>query len=321
MDSVTQFALGAAIGEASLGRQKGSKAALAGGLIATIPDLDVLLSPFFDTFTKMNVHRGFSHSILFSIIAALLVGYLLSRMKFFHDVRVWKLIGFSFLCLFTHGLLDAFTTYGTQLFSPFSNLRVGFDSVNVVDPIYTLSLVIGTILSITLFKNSSKKRRYANILGLIISTSYLLFTLANKRNVELQVDKQLEEIAVNADQILSVPIGIGNLNWRTIVTSGDTLYLGEYSYYKELPSLVKIPRQSNLLDGLDQHLVDRLIWFAKGNYAVAEYQGRIRFYNLQVDTQGPREVDGYIAPTAFYYEIKALKDGSYTLESNMHSRE
>ena len=130
MDSVTQAALGGAIGELMLGKKLGKKAAAIGAVIATIPDLDVIFMPFISDLQRLTIHRGYSHSILFSMVGAFLITYLLSRIKSTKHITKTRLWTFSWLTLFTHMLLDAFTTYGTQLFLPLSDYRVGFDSIN-----------------------------------------------------------------------------------------------------------------------------------------------------------------------------------------------
>ena len=47
MDSLTQIVLGAACGEAVLGKKIGNKALLFGAIGGTIPDLDVFVGPLF----------------------------------------------------------------------------------------------------------------------------------------------------------------------------------------------------------------------------------------------------------------------------------
>ena len=81
MDSLTQIVLGAAVGEAVLGRKVGNKAMLYGAIAGTIPDLDALASYFTDTITAIEVHRGFSHSIVFSILGAPVFGWLISKIE------------------------------------------------------------------------------------------------------------------------------------------------------------------------------------------------------------------------------------------------
>ena len=79
MDSLTQIVLGASVGEAVLGKKVGNKAALYGAIAGTVPDLDVLARFFTDTVTNIEVHRGFTHSLLFSILFAPVFGFLISR--------------------------------------------------------------------------------------------------------------------------------------------------------------------------------------------------------------------------------------------------
>lgn len=141
MDSLTQGVLGAAIGEAILGEKMGNKGALVGAIVATIPDLDVILYLFYDQFEMLSIHRGFSHSIVFSTLGAFLIAFILSKIKWFYNIKFRIQLLFSWLALFTHILLDTFTAYGTQLLLPFSDVRLGFDSINVVDPIYTVPLI------------------------------------------------------------------------------------------------------------------------------------------------------------------------------------
>ena len=77
MDSLTQIVLGAAVGEAVLGKKVGNKAMLYGAIAGTIPDLDTFASAFTDTITAIEIHRGFTHSIVFSILFAPIFGWLL----------------------------------------------------------------------------------------------------------------------------------------------------------------------------------------------------------------------------------------------------
>lgn len=58
MDTVTQITLGAAIGEAVLGRKMGNKAPLWGAVFGVLPDMDVLTSPFVNDVQALAIHRG-----------------------------------------------------------------------------------------------------------------------------------------------------------------------------------------------------------------------------------------------------------------------
>ncbi|MBT8221249.1 MAG: metal-dependent hydrolase [Bacteroidia bacterium] len=320
MDSLTQAALGAAIGEALLGKKLGHKAALAGAVIATIPDLDVLLLPLYNDLDRISIHRGYSHSILFTVLGAFLFAYILNRIKWTKTASYWKLWLFSFLALFTHVLLDTFTSYGTQLFLPITDWRVSFDSISIVDPVYTLPLLIGLIVSLFIYKKKHKRRNLPNTLGLIISSVYLLFTLANKQHIQNVMYDQLESQGISHYRLLTVPVAIGNTAWYGVAKDDKQLHIGRYSLLEKNPiDFESFDINDQLLEELDPYLVDRLKWFAQGFYTVAEYEGKIRLYNMQCDMQGVRSFGDYKAPTAFYYEIEPLESGEFRLDSGMHS--
>jgi inner membrane protein len=319
MDSVSQAALGAAIGEAVLGRKVGHRAALAGAIVATIPDLDVMLVPFFSEVQKISLHRGYSHSILFCIIASLLLATLFRKTNWLQDTSFRRLWIFHFLALSTHVILDAFTSYGTQLFLPLTDWRVSFDSISIIDPVYTLPLLSGVLLSVLMFHKDAPKRSLPNNLGIMVSSLYLLFTLANKQNVQNVIYSQLEERDIPTFRLLTVPVSIGNAVWYGVAKDRENLYLGRYSTLKKNRiEFHQFPINDHLLDGLDEYLIDRLTWFAQGFYTVAEKDGKIRMYNMQCDMQGVRQFGDYKAPTAFYYEVTPLENGKYILDSGMH---
>jgi inner membrane protein len=322
MDSITQAALGAAVGEAILGKKIGRKAALLGAVGGTIPDLDVLLTFFYDSLEKISVHRGYSHSILFCFLGAFLFGWILTKMKATKSVSFRRLWLFSFLALFTHVLLDAFTTYGTQLLLPFTDKRVSFDSVNIVDPFYTVPLLIGVLVSVFYYKKEDKKRALPNTIGLVISSLYLLFTLVNKQYIEQVFNQSLNDKNIAYSELLTVPVSVGNVNWYGVAKDENYLYLGKYSMLKdENISFDKFSINEHLLDKIDPYLADRMRWFSQGFYVVAEEEGVIRLYNMQCDMQGTRHFGDYKAPTAFYFEITPNEDGSFDLQTGMHPRE
>lgn len=321
MDSLTQAALGAAIGEAVLGKKIGNKAAILGAIGGTIPDLDILMTPFFTPFQNISIHRGYSHSILFTLIGAFLFAYVLSKIKWTKLVSYRKRWLFSFLALFTHVLLDAFTSFGTQLFLPFTEWRVSFDSISIIDPVYTIPLLLGVAGSLFLYKKEDRKRGIPNNVGLIVSSLYLLFTLANKQHIEQVFNKQLEAKNIPSFRLLTVPVAIGNTIWYGVAKDKTHLHIGKYSMLESNEiEFNSFPINNQLLEGLDERLVDRMKWFAQGFYTVAEKNGKIRIYNMQCDMQGVRQFGDYIAPTAFYYEISPKSNGTYDLTSGMHMK-
>jgi len=322
MDSLTQATLGASIGEALLGKKIGNKGAILGAIIATLPDLDIALKPFYSDLQNISIHRGYSHSILFCLIGSFMITFALSRLKWTNQVANTRLWLFSWSALFTHLILDAFTSYGTQLFLPFTDWRVSFDSINIVDPIYTIPLLIGVLVSVFFYETSDIKRSLPNNIGLIISSLYLLLTLVNKHHIEQVFNTQLGEQNISSYRLLTVPVKVGNMVWYGVAKDRTQLHIGKYSILdKNKIEFHSFPINDQLLKNLDEHLVDRMKWFAQGFYTVAEKEGKIRVYNMQCDMQGIRQFGDYKAPTSFYFEVTPHLDGSYKLANGMHEKQ
>ncbi len=153
MDSLTQIVLGAACGEAVLGKKIGNKALLFGAIGGTIPDLDVFVGSLLynNEIDAMLFHqRVYAFYFVFNYWASLLLGWLIYKLynsgKRLDTTTQKDWIWLLFLSLFTHPILDCFTPYGTQLFAPFSNYRVAFNNIAVVDPLYTLPFLICMIV-------------------------------------------------------------------------------------------------------------------------------------------------------------------------------
>lgn len=146
VDTVTQFAIGAAAGQVVGGRRLGRTAALVGGLAGWLPDADVLIRSAADPLLAIEQHRGFTHALAFVPIGAALVAapFLLRRewRERAGAVYATAVAGWA-----THAPLDACTSYGTQLLWPFSDLRIAWNVVSIVDPAITLPLLAGVLLA------------------------------------------------------------------------------------------------------------------------------------------------------------------------------
>lgn len=322
MDSLTQAVLGASVAEAIAGKKVGRAASVLGAIVGTIPDLDIILSPFLDEFQRIAIHRGYSHSLIFCFLFSFFLAFIIKKLKWYNNLSLSRLYLLSVLCLITHVILDGFTTYGTQIFLPFTDWRVSFDSIAIIDPFYTLPMLSGLLLSLFLYSRDSRKRWLPNTTGLIISSLYLLFTLAHKHHIETVFYEQLDRQNLAYQKLLTVPVKIGNMEWYGVARNDSLLYLGKYSSLDRNKIKFDTFRiNEHLFDPLDKELADRMRWFSKGFYTLAQRENKIRVYNMQCDMQGVRSYGHYKAPTAFYYEITLKPDGGYLLHSAMHKDE
>ena len=297
MDSLTQATLGGAIGEAALGRKVGGKAALWGAALGTLPDLDVLANPFVSEMEALAIHRGLTHSVVFAVVLAPLVGLIASR--FHRKPATEGLLGYrfkrtseaswgawtllAFLALITHPLLDCFTVYGTQVFQPFSNYPVAFSSIFIIDPLYTIPLFAGVVAALFMGR-TSKRRRWANGLGLGLSTAYLLATLGIKAHVHSTFEVSLAAQDVRYERLLTAPMPLNTLLWMGLAHSGDTVRVGLYSVLDEHDGIAfeKIATQRDLLAPYEnQTPVERLLWFSRGYYQAEARGDTLLFHDLR----------------------------------------
>ena len=311
MDSVTQAALGGAIGQAVLGKRIGAKAILAGALVATIPDLDVFLRLLYSSYDMLRIHRGLSHSLVFGVVFGLMLGFIIKPFKPFRSVSILRLWWFSSLCLITHALLDYCTSYGTQLFLPFSDVRLGLDTVNVVDPVYTVPLLLGTFGGFFIPRLKPEMFRW-NTIGLIASSCYLALTFTIKMNIHQRLKSELAAERIEGNSFLAMPVGVAAINWYGLTTTDAGIYMKKYSLLADSDAPFKFfPRNDSLLNILDPEVAATMRWFAKGFYTAESFGDTIRIYNLQVDMRGMLLDRDPPAPTHGFFEFKPSVEGGY----------
>ncbi|MFT5641970.1 MAG: inner membrane protein [Cyclobacteriaceae bacterium] len=279
MDSLTQIVLGAAVGEAVLGKKVGNKAMLYGAIAGTIPDLDVLASQFTDTATALYIHRGFTHSIVFSVLFAPICGWLVSRYESFKDFKSWSWL--FFWAFVTHPILDAHTTWGTQLFWPF-DLRLAFKTIFVIDPLYTLPFLVFLILALRQ-KRTTKKRQLYNKMGLWISSSYLALTFLLKWMAFSQFEAALKTQNIEYTQIDTRPSPLNTILWSANVETENAYLLGNYSFFdSEMITFESYPKNHDLLGDLtEDESVQRMISISKGWYTINKKEELLYFNDLR----------------------------------------
>lgn len=317
MDSVTQIVLGAAVGEKILGKKLGNKALLYGAIAGTIPDLDVYVGKLFDPITAIEIHRGFSHSVLFFVLLSPLLGWLTSRIEQKRGVNFKQATWFWFLGLLTHALLDAFTTWGTQLFYPL-DIRLSLHSIFVIDPLYTLPFLFCLIM-VMRYKRTNPKREKWNRLGLIISTSYLMLTVLVQQVVKLKFEEALAEKQIAYNRKIVKPSPFNIILWNTVVETEKGYYIGDYSFFDSQPiGFDFYPKQEELITDIQtEKVITQLQWISEGWWLITEKEGKlflndIRFGLLSADRKNPE--------FAFSYELIGRGDSVQAVEVTNKSK-
>lgn len=284
MDSLTQFALGAGIGAVVLGPRIGPrKAAVTGGLLGTLPDLDILL-PFDDPIDAFILHRGASHAFLVHALATPLFGEALLRLfKGLRDHRVRTYLA-VFLVFATHALLDALTIYGTRIFWPIFSDPVGTGSIFIIDPIYSLPLLLVMIWALCLGGWSS---RFGSALGaaLLFTTAYLGAGLIAQRLVQDRAEDLLAGAGISAERLLAIPTPFNTLFWKVIAIDGGryiNLYLPLFGSHTMATAFVH-PRGTEQLACLgDSDALAKLAKFSDGYFRIDRRGSEILVSDLRM---------------------------------------
>lgn len=218
MDSLSQIALGSAVAIGVMGRRTAVRRSAAWGAVAgTLPDLDVVIDHG-DALLDMVLHRAESHALLYLTLLAPLLAWAVSRLHGEAGLfRRWWLA--LWLVLVTHPLLDAMTVYGTQLLLPFTRHPFGVGSVFIIDPAYTLPLIVGVLVALC-GRDGARGLRW-NLAGLALSTAYLGWSVLAQNQVEQMTRASLQTQGVAAERVLVTPLPLQTLLWRVVALPDD----------------------------------------------------------------------------------------------------
>ena len=267
MDSITHLFLGGAIAAAIVPAKHRRAALLAGAALNTLPDLDSLFIALFtdDPVSLMTVHRSFSHSLFVLPILGWLIWWLCrtrgkrvteSPARWFWAIQ---------LALVTHPLLDAFTVYGTQLLWPMHTPPVMGSSLFIIDPMYTVWLLVGCVIA--WFAREKSKAQRALLAGLALSTAYLGWSLVGKSLIDEQADRDLAAMGLHDAPRFSVPMPLNTLLWRVVAMTPEGYVIGDRSLVADRGAMDFKGYKSNvqaLAEAKDIEAVKDLAWFNHG---------------------------------------------------------
>jgi len=244
MDPISQGVLGGVAGQQVSSRTEKVAALVAGGLAGMAADLDVLISSNTDPLLFLEFHRHFTHALVFipfgALICALFFRFIFKAWFGRLGLSFKRLYLFCFAGYATHAVLDACTTYGTQLLWPFSDMRVAWNNVSVVDPLFTIPLIALLVLSVV-----KKSQAWATISALYVF-AYLGFGV-------LQGRFALSEAQQLAEQRGHVPIQLGVKPSFANLLVWKSVYQHEGRYYVDA---IRVGRSSKVYQGVSVQKLD-----------------------------------------------------------------
>ena len=275
MDPLSQGAIGASLAQSTVTNKKHLiSAGIIGFLSGMAPDLDIFIRSEQDPLLFLEYHRQFTHSLVFipigGLICAAILFYIFQIKNNLSFKQTWI---FATLGYGTHGLLDACTSYGTLLFWPFSYSRISWNNISIIDPLFTIPILILIISSILLKK--TLLARIALIWGLL----YLIIGIVQHSNAK-EIVMKLAADRDHSVERLQVKPTIGNLFlWKSIYESSGYFYTDGIAVFRthkiyegEKTKKLNINKDFSWLDKDSQQAKDikRFEWFSNGYIAVSK---------------------------------------------------
>jgi inner membrane protein len=290
MDSLSQIVLGSALAAAIAPAGHRRAALLAGAALGTLPDLDALVIPLLtrDPVDLMTWHRSVSHSLFVLPVLATLIWWLFRRFGLRAGKgRVAEAPARWFwaiqLALVTHPVLDAFTVYGTQLWWPIPVSPTMWSSVFIIDPLYTLWLLVACVVAWVARERLLAQR--ALVAALVLSSAYLGWSLVAKHQVDRAADDALAAMGLADAPRFSVPMPFNTLLWRVVAMTPDGYVEGERSLVADRGPM-RFRAHASDVDAMravaDVPAVQRLRWFNQGFMKARVVDGRVMVSDLRM---------------------------------------
>lgn len=271
MDPLTQGALGAVLPQSIAKSRLAASAGLLGFFAGMAADLDVLIRSSVDPLLFLEFHRQFTHSLVFipigGLLCALVLHALLGRRRGLSFRQSWL---FCTLGYATHAVLDACTSYGTMLFWPFSDERFAFSTISIIDPLFTIPLLVAVVIAAR-----RKKVLYAR-LGLLWAIGYMALGLW-QRNEAMDMGYALAAQRGHTPQHLAAKPSFANiLVWKIVYETGDRFHVDAVRatfaprvFEGVSVQKLDVDRDMPWLDQSSQQATDieRFRWFSNGYIA------------------------------------------------------
>ena len=293
MDPLTQGIVGTAASQAYSKKKNIVIAGIIGFLAGLAPDIDIFFRSDIDPLLFLEYHRQFTHSLIFipigSFICAVVFYYVFAKKN---DLSFRNTYIFSFIGYATHGIIDSFTTYGTQLFWPFTNQRLAWNTISVIDPLFTLPVIF--LCFLTFIKKNEIFVFYA-ITWMII---YQTVGLSQKSRAEDIIYSYALEQGHEVNKIEAKPSFANIIVWKVIYSDNEYYYVNairlgwKHKIFKgDKISKLNIKRDFEWLDLNSQQARDleRFRWFSN-NYLAKDINNNI-VYDIRFSAI-PNEVEG-----------------------------
>lgn len=281
MDTVTTGLAGTLIAQAGFRQRMGSVATVALTVSAVAPDVDGL-ARLGDTAFYISHHRGITHSFIGGAIMALLLAAIFYRFSTYK--HYWRLAGLCYLGILVHIVTDLCTSYGTRVFLPFSDQRIAWDTLFIID-VFVSGIIIGGIVLAYRFKPHSIR---IGRTALVLLASYVLLAAASHQVALARLRRHVEREGLSAIKLAAFPMPFGPLYWSGVVATEDATYHTLFSLLDGQGPPFRVhrpPRDSAALRRAEEEdLVVLFRWFARFPVVTVRQDGGgtvVEYFDLQ----------------------------------------
>lgn len=240
------------------------------------------------------------------------------------DASYFTWISLFFWSIFTHPILDCFTSWGTQIFQPFDDLRVQWCTVSVVDPVATLPFLVMLVVA-SLIHRTKPARTWWNMAGLVWFCGYLLlYTIWHKKQVNDLFEASLKSQNISYQRYYTNPTIFNNIVWSGVAEGDTAFYFGQYGFHdckRAFSPISVIPKNHDLLKQVpsDSRAAKFLRWFSDGYFNVTPYRGdTLQVNDLRFGLMGDTfQGNNYVFPFLLFKNEK----GEWDVLQNNRNRE
>ncbi len=286
MDPLTQGVMGVVAAQQIAKPQRLLLASFLGLASGMAPDLDIFLRSETDPLLALEFHRQFTHSLFFipfgGLICATFFFFLLRPIIRRSELSFLQVLGVCTIAYSTHGLLDAYTSYGTQLLWPFSDARIAWDIISIIDPIFTVPLLLLVILAIV-YRSSPILAKRFSLAALLWVVSYSTLGIVQRERAETAAWELAKQRGHTPIVLEAKPSFANVIVWKVIYSTATDYYVDAVraSWDVDIYEGVSIPkldleRDFPWLDAESQQAIDveRFRWFSNGYLAVSPEHSR-----------------------------------------------
>lgn len=299
MDPITHGLSGAILSRAGFYQRFGRLASIILIIGALIPDIDHLSLRLAGPFAYLKYHRGFTHSIIGGLIIAAVIAaaaYPIRRVK--HRLpqnryRYGVVFGLSLLGIYTHIFFDLITSYGTQIFFPFSDKRYSLNLVFIID-LYFSSILIIPLIIIRIRKGWAQIIALCSIAGIMV---YLGFTYIERSIIVEKVKSDNDRLGIKSTRVEAIPLPFSPLRWSVFTEDEQRFYQTTTDVLTGSFTTEAFQKKTGRDDVIkmveNMDIIKLYLWFAKFPVVTVKQEADggylVEYYDIRFNSLPPRK--------------------------------